>query len=578
MTSPKPTTLASNSNAPTGARLAVINEKMMRECIYLPGHVHPGTTSNEDRSAATFGKKNDRRGAANATAAEKKGERVELYEVECLMFSFKSIGQISNLVGVERLTKLHLDNNYISKIENLDHLVNLQWLDLSFNRIREIEGLDKLVHLENLSLFSNEIAVVKNLEALKGTLTCLSLGKNRIENLDEVAHYLHDFQKLRMVTLQGNKVIEGHNQYRARVISYVPNIKFFDNRLVSQEEILKAQEADENVRLVKEQDEKNEQISEEARKKETEARTYELANCPDEKSFFSEIFFITGESTFPIGKLISENETLKEQTKETVEKFKDDFNQKLKELCDAMKALKDRKDADDNEFHETYRTAKSRSDDECKGLIHAFEKHLKVLIPFGHKPKIDPDAFSEQAVSNLREQLRTLQETLMENEADQFDAYESLIEAYHKVLQEFKSEAVETLSHYFDEFRTLKKTFQSDLKAKLDGWSDERKKEAENADAGYGSGASSDRGGALKIFDNKEEYGKILTEWGEAQHKRLEDSETHFKQQEEERLTTKHNAVDSSEHSRNRSRMCEINDYCNRIENQISEAETSAFE
>lgn len=61
-------------------------------------------------------------------------------EVDTLMISFKNVQRMDSLLGLERLTKLQLDNNVINKIENLAHLVNLKWLDLSFNNIQKIEG------------------------------------------------------------------------------------------------------------------------------------------------------------------------------------------------------------------------------------------------------------------------------------------------------------------------------------------------------------------------------------------------------------------------------------------------------
>jgi len=44
-------------------------------------------------------------------------------EVEELAFSFRNLVVIDNLQGLERLTKLQLDNNRITRIENLSHLV-----------------------------------------------------------------------------------------------------------------------------------------------------------------------------------------------------------------------------------------------------------------------------------------------------------------------------------------------------------------------------------------------------------------------------------------------------------------------
>ena len=53
-----------------------------------------------------------------------------------LVLSFRNIGKIENLVGLQSLVKLCLDNNQIKEIVNIEHLVNLRWLDLSFNNIQ----------------------------------------------------------------------------------------------------------------------------------------------------------------------------------------------------------------------------------------------------------------------------------------------------------------------------------------------------------------------------------------------------------------------------------------------------------
>ena len=55
--------------------------------------------------------------------AEDKKRTIQLREVECLAYSFKSIAKIDNLNGLDSLVKLQLDNNQIAKIENIGHLV-----------------------------------------------------------------------------------------------------------------------------------------------------------------------------------------------------------------------------------------------------------------------------------------------------------------------------------------------------------------------------------------------------------------------------------------------------------------------
>jgi Leucine-rich repeat (LRR) protein len=44
-------------------------------------------------------------------------------EIECLVFSYKSIAKIDSLKGLDSLTKLQLDNNFITHIRSIAHLV-----------------------------------------------------------------------------------------------------------------------------------------------------------------------------------------------------------------------------------------------------------------------------------------------------------------------------------------------------------------------------------------------------------------------------------------------------------------------
>jgi Leucine-rich repeat (LRR) protein len=102
-----------------------------------------------------------------------------------LILSFRNIGKIENLVGLQSLVKLCLDNNQIKEIINLDHLVNLKWLDLSFNSIERIQGLKSLKQLEDLSLYSNNISIIEGLDSCV-SLQCISLGNNKIKLLEQV--------------------------------------------------------------------------------------------------------------------------------------------------------------------------------------------------------------------------------------------------------------------------------------------------------------------------------------------------------------------------------------------------------
>lgn len=57
----------------------------------------------------------------DSVAQKKKG--MLFSEIECLVFSYRSIAKIDSLKGLDSLTKLQLDNNFITQIGNIAHLV-----------------------------------------------------------------------------------------------------------------------------------------------------------------------------------------------------------------------------------------------------------------------------------------------------------------------------------------------------------------------------------------------------------------------------------------------------------------------
>lgn len=50
---------------------------------------------------------------------------MQIWDLTHLSLSYRNIVEIDNLHGMEKLTKLQLDNNIITKIQGLDCLVNL---------------------------------------------------------------------------------------------------------------------------------------------------------------------------------------------------------------------------------------------------------------------------------------------------------------------------------------------------------------------------------------------------------------------------------------------------------------------
>lgn len=138
---------------------------------------------------------------------------------------------------MEDLIKLQLDNNIITNIAGLESLTKLKWLDLSFNMIESIKGLDNLRQLEDLSLFSNRITQLEGLDQLEN-LNVLSVGSNEIANLEESVRYLHKLRNnLEVLKIKDNAFREqGQKEYKGRIIAYLGKLKYLDYELIEKKE------------------------------------------------------------------------------------------------------------------------------------------------------------------------------------------------------------------------------------------------------------------------------------------------------------------------------------------------------
>lgn len=138
---------------------------------------------------------------------------------------------------MERLTKLQLDNNIITKIQGLECLVNLEWLDLSFNLITKIEGLDSCLKLQDLSLFKNRITVLSGLDNLR-ELNVLSVGSNMLANLEDSIDYLRKLKnKLEVLRISDNAFQKQRNtEYKKYTIARLKQLKYIDYELIEAKE------------------------------------------------------------------------------------------------------------------------------------------------------------------------------------------------------------------------------------------------------------------------------------------------------------------------------------------------------
>ena len=178
-------------------------------------------------------------------------QNMRIWDLTHLSISFKSkflaylfwqlliidIVEIDNLHGMEKLTKLQLDNNIITKIQGLECLVNLEWLDLSFNMITKIEGLDNCLKLTDLSLFKNRITVLSGLENLK-ELNVLSVGSNALANLEDSIDYLRKLKnKLEVLRISDNAFQKQRNtEYKKYTMARLKNLKYIDYELIEKKE------------------------------------------------------------------------------------------------------------------------------------------------------------------------------------------------------------------------------------------------------------------------------------------------------------------------------------------------------
>jgi Leucine-rich repeat (LRR) protein len=129
-------------------------------------------------------------------------------DLECVSLFIKnrSIKKISQVNGLERLTKLKildLSNNEISEIEGLENLEMLELLSLSNNKIERMKGISSLKNLKNIDLSENRISKIEQLSQLQNLYT-LDLSGNNILKISG----LENCPNLETLNLNNNLISE----------------------------------------------------------------------------------------------------------------------------------------------------------------------------------------------------------------------------------------------------------------------------------------------------------------------------------------------------------------------------------
>jgi hypothetical protein len=483
-----------------------------------------------------------------------------------LILSFRNIGKIENLVGLQSLVKLCLDNNRIKEIINLENLVNLRWLDLSFNSIEKIQGLKSLKQLEDLSLYSNHISIIEGLDSCV-SLQCLSLGNNKIKLLEQVIR-LRQLRNLRMLTLSGNPICN-EPEYKMTVLAYVDALSYLDYALVDSSEIVNAKEQyhDELLDI-----EEKESVIAEKTSRDKLMADY-LHQLDEAGIIFAHILFDDMFSEDP------DLEKLKHLpgTKELIEVFRVSFKTLSDDYIKNATEKYEKKKKESADFEKAVLAMRTRDDNESITLVDNFNKSKKNMMNEirlvldqqmqlqnsnggGGDPNgglnSNPHSLSQKQIliNNLQLELNRVGDELLSIEIRQVEKFEVLIDEFDSRLNELKNQCLEMQQFFFRGVEELEDRFSSNVRGVTTDLIDRLTKEelAEDYLDDEAMALVVDKDSCMQTLSGSHDLhiGKILKREDEARA-------TETKRYQEMVLK-----FSSAEKARNRDRILQIHDFC----------------
>jgi len=358
-------------------------------------------------------------GSTNSTEENKKG----IYSsIKVLVFSYRNIIKIQNLMGLENLETLRLDNNLIEKIENLDHLKNLKILDLSFNCIRNLEHLDSLTSLTELSMYNNLIESVSfnSFKTLKH-LKILSLSSNKILDLMELIKALKPIKSLEVLSIRSNP-FTSDDEYRQYILANLSQLKYLDyiyidDAMRSMSDDFKFQ-VDFNYTNESKEAAKKEEGFDDSGEVSRELRKLNLTNYDKY--------------------LLSGNEDLKTllEIKSAFEESVQKFNENVKNLVDTIRTKLAEVTVEKNSITDKYSAAYQKmikeNEDESQKLINSYFHSKKKLVRYIEEYT---NADKREQIQNILEHLKLLDSSLIDREMNLKNCLKKahvLIEANYK--------------------------------------------------------------------------------------------------------------------------------------------------
>ena len=450
---------------------------------------------------------------------------------------------------------------------------------MSFNKITKIEGLSELRKLEDLTLHCNEVEVLEGMDALS-ELKCFSIGKNKLENLDDIAKYLRKFKKLRMLSLAGSPC---HSRiqpqiYEAKVLAHLSKLKYLDYRLVDAKAVGTAKaEHREHLVQVEELDKKEDERLRAAKMLEQEEADLESCNCAGVTQLFEELLADGTEAkqiaSFRESGVYDDTGRLKEAST----KYRDMFEEKVREFVSRMQDHKKGKEEEYNDFRETLVFAKEDVDQECKNLIKTFEKAKKLVLPRhdGHPTDEEIKRTEEDAtgVEKLRGLLKVLKEELLEKETDQQEAYEAVISEFETNYITLQEETTETIGECFKKLQDCEKSYRDELESAFEEMRLKHQSAAgtdtapppggEDRNSDWEQDLTTKRTQLESILENKEELDKLVEDSHQARQQKLYSKEERLGDNEKNNCLSLIENEKEREHQRNRGRVCEIHMYVN---------------